>query len=138
VSFTRIGDIAARLIADPAKLAAAAQDTQRNGGDEPVAQGMCPSPSPMRRAVEETAAQFMNKKGEARSPASGSSGDSKREGDNAPASRLDLGGRLKLVSTTCEPTHRPNSGRPIRRVGSHLVLVSSHSPTTQSAKSGTA
>jgi hypothetical protein len=69
MAFTRIGDIAARLIADPAKLAAAAQDTQRIRGDEPVTQGVGPSSSRMLSTVEGQASNGIGKGAEAETPA---------------------------------------------------------------------
>jgi hypothetical protein len=165
VSFTRIGDIAARLIADPARLVAAAQDTQRNGGDEPVAQGMCPSPSPMRRAVEETAAQFMNEVPEFFAPYSGERGErlasasselNKKDGANpasvargvvrqttgepgglASVESLPVGRSIVMVAPAVAPRKRqaPKVSAMIIDLATYRAV---HSPTTQSARSGTA
>jgi hypothetical protein len=138
MAFVSIGSLATNVL-HKARLQAAANEAPRMGSDGPMSQGGGEplDPSPIARLGGPARTVKKEDGGSLATPASARfRGDSRREGDGAPPVRLNPG--LKLVSTTCEPTHRPNSGRPIRRVGSHLVLISSHSPTTQSAKSGTA
>jgi hypothetical protein len=139
MAFTRIGDIAARLIADPAKLAAAAQDTQRNeGGREPVAKGVSPSSLPVAQASGRTdASNGIGKK--AGTPVSETSrpveGRSQQSGKPAHALDMHAYGRpmppaLRLVSSKCL-LRKPHT-EPHRVLSNHLVLVVDHQPAPKS------
>lgn len=114
LSFTRIGDVAARLIADPAKLQAAANEAPRmKGGDRPAPQGgdeTSLSPDARFGGTART-----EKKSGTTEPASGWASSEPSSARSRPV--------LAVVwSTKCLPTHRP-SGSPTRSVGNHLVLV---------------
>lgn len=137
MAFRAIGDLAVTVLAN-AKLQAAAHEAPRKGGGLP--KGLDDNP-PIAAAVGgDPVRECGNKKGEARSPASGSSGRYGREGENAPDSSLDLGGRLKLVSVSCEPGQSRPIGRAFapRRPGSHLTLVIDHFPPAMLQRSGSA
>jgi hypothetical protein len=137
MAFKQIGTLA-RTVLVKAELAAQGHDAARKFEGGAAMPGGATATPPVTLYGRGGPERNVNEKdgGSLATPASARfRGDSRREGDGAPPVRLNLG--LRVVSTTCEPTHRPNSGRPIRRVGSHLVLVSSHSPTHE-MRSGTA
>lgn len=132
MAFRSIGTLACAVLRE-AELRAARQATAANGsGEEPVAQGVRPNSSPMLKQPGGAVASNGDKKdgGSLATPASArASWASGRRETCATDSRLDLGGRLKLVSSICVPRpFRPQKEAfAPRRLGTHLRLVDSHS-----------
>jgi hypothetical protein len=145
MTFKRIGTIAARLIADPVKLQAAADEApQRDGAPEAKRSdvpfmgsmggggpsvGRTDSPPIARAFGEEPLASKLNGKGAEPAGPAKCVGRTPKKGNSIMRVVKEPSPRerpvLRLVSNRGEPTHAAHEGvlTPTRRVGSPMLLI---------------
>jgi hypothetical protein len=124
VSFKRIGDVAARLIADPVKLQAAANQAPREVG-APLQGGESEAPLP---SLEVAPANRVKGRGAKPRQVQNRGWARSREGDDART--VNAPALVLIWSNRGEPTHAAHEGVfPARRVGSPVLVWDSRHAT---------